>query len=501
MQLTSDTPLLETRRLEKRFGGVVALDSVSLSIRAGMVTGLIGENGAGKSTLIRCWAGAEQPDGGELQLDGRPVRFSSPADAEAAGFRFIHQDLQLVPYFDAVENCFLGRPYPRRGGLIDWKGMRRQVGAVAEALAPDLPLDVPVARLSAGHRQLVEILRALLTKARLLVLDEPTTALSEQEVARLFAAVRTIRRHGTAVVYVSHRLEEVLALADTIAVMRDGHMVGTVVAADVEATDLVTMMSGDLHRIAPPHAAATAQTLLEVEGLRVGAHDGGMSFRVGRGEIVGLYGLLGSGRSETLMSLFGAQQCAQGHMHLDGRPFRPRSPRQAIKRGVALVPEDRRRQALVAKHSIRANLTLPHLSAFRRGRRIPWVSRVREERFVRRIAQKLSLVFANSSQPVETLSGGNQQKVVAGRWFAAEQTLFLFDEPTKGVDIKSKAEIHDEIRAVASGGAGVLVASSDLEELLDVADRILAVRDGHVAGAFDRAVFSRARILEACYGG
>ncbi len=487
--------------MSKRFGGVQALDDVSISIEAGTIVGLIGENGAGKSTLIKCWAGVHRPDSGALSIDGQAVRFQGPADAEAAGLRFIHQDLQLVPYFDAVENCFLGRRYPRKNGLIDWAAMRGRIGALAAELVPDLPLDVPVHRLSAGHRQFVEILRALLTQGRLLVLDEPTTALSEQEVGRLFDAIRAIRARGAAVVYVSHRLEEVLSLTDRVAVMRDGRFVGQVETDQAAAAELVVMMSGDLHRPDRPAGAPAGAPLLTVQGLRVGSSEQGMSFQVGRGEIVGLYGLLGSGRSETLLNLFGATPAAGGRVTFDGAPYRPRSPRQAIRRGVALVPEDRRRQALVLGHSVRRNLTLPHLDLFRRLPHLPWVSGRKERDFVSRVAKALSLRFARDGQPARFLSGGNQQKLVVGRWLARVPRLFLFDEPTQGVDVRSKAEIHDEIRAIAAQGAAVLVASSDLDELRDIAHRILAVRNGAVAASFDAASVTRSRVLEACYGG
>jgi len=499
--LTQPPPLFEARRLSKRFGGVQALDDVSLSLEAGVIVGLIGENGAGKSTLIKCWAGAHRPDGGAMAVNGRAMRFQGPADAEASGLRFIHQELQLVPYFDAVENCFLGRRYPRKNGLIDWAAMRRRIRDLAEELAPDLPLDVPVHRLSAGHRQFVEILRALLTEGKLLVLDEPTTALSEPEVGRLFGALRAIRARGTAVVYISHRLEEVLSLTDRIAVMRDGRLVDQVATDQVSAGDLVALMSGDLHRSHRPTVRPAGEPLLRVEGLRVGESGPGVSFQVGRGEIVGLYGLLGSGRSETLQALFGAAPAAAGHVTFDGAPYRPRSPHQAIRQGVALVPEDRRRQALVLRHSVRRNLTLPHLDRFRRLPYLPWISGAKEQSFVMRVAKALSLKFSRDSQAARFLSGGNQQKLVVGRWLAQTPRLFLFDEPTQGVDVRSKAEIHDEIRSAADRGAAVLVASSDLDELRDVAHRILALRNGSVVASFDCAAASRSRVLEACYGG
>jgi len=494
----ADAPLLGCRGVTKRFGGVTALAGVDLAIDAGTVHALVGENGAGKSTLIKCWAGVHPPDAGTLTLDGAPVAFDSPRAAEAAGLRFIHQELSLVPHFDAVENVFLGRRYPTARGRIDWRAMRREVAARAGVLAPGLPLDVPARRLSVGQRQLVEILRAFLSDARLVVMDEPTTALTDAEAERLFAAIRRLRDRGTAVVYVSHRLEEVLALADTVTVLRDGATVASRPAAELDTRALVHLMSGALHDMEVETERRAGAPLLEVEELVAGRDPHGMTFTVHEREVVGLYGLMGAGRSTALHALYGAAPLT-GRVSLDGTPFRPAEPAAAIARGVVLVPEDRRRQGLVGHHAVRRNLTLPLLKRFR-ATRLPVPSGAKERAFVDRVADVLSLRYAGPEQPVRELSGGNQQKLVVGRWFAGGNRVYLLDEPTRGVDVHAKAELHAEIRRLAAAGAGVLVASSDLPELLDVADRILAVRDGAIAAEFPRGQATQAAILAACYG-
>ena len=422
-----------------------------------------------------------------------------PGDAEAAGLRFIHQELQLVPYFDAVENVYLGRRYPHRGPWIDRSAMRRVVREVASHLAPDLPLDTPASALSIGYRQMVEVLRAFLHRARVVVMDEPTAALTAGETARLFTAIAQLKAEGTAVVYVSHRLEEVLALADRVTVLKDGCVVATRAAAQLDTARLVRLMSGsvsDRPRRAP---RKTGQEVLRVDQLRTGGRRAGITFSLGAGEILGLYGLLGAGRSRTLHALFGAAP-SSGEIWLHGQSFRPSNPRDAVAHGLALVPEDRRIQALDLAQSVRFNMTLPLLRHFRRWRWLPFPAGHRERHFVERVGRMLGLRSIGPAQPVRELSGGNQQKIVVGRWFGRDNTIYLFDEPTRGIDVRAKGDIHDEIRRLAGVGAGIIVASSDLPELMDRADRILVLRDGGIAAAFDATTARSDQIVAACYG-
>ncbi len=492
-------PVLSAVGLTKRFGGTTALSAASVAIRPAEVHALVGENGAGKSTLIKLWAGVLRPDAGRVEVDGTTLSLTSPHVAEAAGLRFIHQELQLVPYFDAVENIYLGRRYPHRGPWIDRAAMRRAVRTVGADLAPNLPLDRPVSTLSIGHRQMVEVLRAFLHRARVVVMDEPTAALTAAEAARLFAAIAHLKEQGTAVVYVSHRLEEVLALADRATVLRDGRVVATRPVTGLDSATLVALMSGAAHAKRRRDQRQAGKEVLRVNELRTTPHGPGVTLALRAGEIVGLYGLLGAGRSRTLLALFGASQ-PYGGILLDGRPFRPRSPRHAIDRGLALVPEDRRTQGLNLGRSIRFNLTLPLLSTFRWSARLPLPNAAREDRFVNKVAKALGLRFVGARQAVRELSGGNQQKIVVGRWFGRENAVYLFDEPTRGIDVRAKDDIHHEIRRLAAAGAGILVASSDLPELLDLADKILVLREGSVAAEFDGDTVTPAEVTAACFG-
>ena len=493
--------MLTTEGLTKSFGGVAALKGVDIAIAAGEVHGLIGENGAGKSTLIKCWAGALRPDGGRIALDGRAVSFDSPLESEHAGLRFIHQELNLVPHFTAVESIFVGRPYPKRFGLIDRAAMRRQVEGVAAALAPGLPLDVPVGRLSPGQRQLTEILRAFVDRARLVVMDEPTASLSEGECRRLFAAIRRLRAAGTSVVYVSHRLEEVLELADTITVLRDGMSVAQLPAGQLDKASLIRLMSGGAGHApaARGTAASDAAPVLTVRDLQLmPAHS--ISFDVRASEIVGLYGLMGAGRSTLLQSLFGAARPHRIDLELGGRPFRPRSPRAAIAAGIVFVPEDRRSQGLVPRHSIRDNLTLPRLSRYRRWRALPIPSGRLQDAYVRKVAQRLRARFVAPLQPIAELSGGNQQKFLLGRWLEPKARVLLLDEPTRGVDVGAKAEIHAAIRELAESGTAVLFATSDLAELIELSDRVLVLKDKALVAQFRGAELTSNAVVAACHG-
>ena len=486
-------PALDADTLGKSFGGVPVLRNVSFAVRAGEVHALLGQNGAGKSTLIKCCMGAVRPDSGVIRIGGTVANFAGPADAMAAGVRVIHQERSLVPYFDVVENVFLGQRYPRGGLALGWSAMHRAVSAIAADLAPDLPLRTPVSRLSPGQQQMAEILRAFLGRARIVVLDEPTTALGEHDVRRLFDAVRRLRREGTAVVYVSHRLEEVLSLCDRATVLRDGQVVTTEDCAGLDAKRLIALMSGD-HTA--PQAAATRAIMTPL--LRIDTPS--TTLTVGGGEIVGLYGLLGSGRSRLLRALFGAVPSHTMRATLRGEPFAPRTPAQAIRRRVVLVPEDRAAQGLVLRHPVRTNVTLPLLRRFRRLARLPWPSRGLEVRFAESMRQRVMARFATTEQPVGRLSGGNQQKLLLGRWLAQDNALYLLDEPTKGIDVGAKAELHDRIRALAAAGAGVLLATSDLPELLSLSDRVVVLRAGQPVAQFGPGEASAAAVLAASHG-
>jgi len=400
-----------------------------------------------------------------------------------------------VPYFDVVENVYLGRRLPRRRLGLDRAAMRREVSRLVDELAPGLPLDRAVSRLSPGQQQMAEILRAFLGDVRILVLDEPTAALGDGEVRRLFDAIGRLRRDGVAIVYVSHRLEEALALCDRATVLRDGRVVATEPCAGLDARRLVALMSGD-----HPPRPATVRPALGTPLLRLRPDGGDQEVVVRRGEVVGLYGLLGAGRSRLLHGLFGAATPV-GAASLAGVAFAPRSPAAAIRAGVVLVPEDRAGQGLVLRHGVRANVALPLLRRFRWFARLPLPAPAREREFALSLRARVRARFADPEQPVGRLSGGNQQKLLLGRWLAQRNQVYLLDEPTRGIDVAAKAELHARIRELAAEGAAVLLATSDMQELLALSDRILVLRAGRVVADLAAADTSARAVLEASYGG
>lgn len=480
-------PLLALTGVSHRFGGTRALDGVDFAVAAGEVHGLIGHNGAGKSTLIRCMAGLLSPEAGRARCAGAPLPFGSPAAAWRAGLRFIHQGAPLVPVFDAVENCWIGRPYPRRFGMIDRRAMRAAVAATAATVAPELPLDQPAAALSPGMRQLVLIVRALADRGRILVLDEPTASLSADEAERLLAAIRGLRDQGLGIVFVSHRLDEVLRVADRVTCLRDGRVSARCRADEVTVADLVRLI-GQVKE--PAAATATGAPVARTPGLEVRGlvlRDGAppCDLDVAAGEVVALYGRNGAGRTRLVEALWGARP-ARGSVRLGGKALRVRSPREAIAAGVALVPDDRRRKGLFPELSLVTNITLPRLRHYRLRRWLPLPGRGKEARAFGAAAARLGLVYARATQPAGSLSGGNQQKLLFARWFTATPRLLLLDEPSEGVDVAAKAGIHRLIREAADEGAAVLVATSDREEALALGDRVLVMRAGRIVAAFAR---------------
>jgi ABC-type sugar transport system ATPase subunit len=496
----TDAPLLDVRGLAKRYGGVAALAGAGLVVEAGTVHCLLGENGAGKSTLIKCLAGVVRPDEGEIHIDGRTVDVSTARRSEALGLRFIHQELNLVPHFDAVENCFVGRRYPRRGPFLDRKAMRQAVEPVARRLAPDLPIDRPVARLTTGQRQLVEIIRALVGgPARLIVMDEPTAALSDGEAERLHEAVRALKAQGVAIVFISHRLDEVMALGDAYTVLRGGATVGSGRIGETSKGALVRLMSGhDLREAAAASPVGTGPAVFAVNGLAFGPSGTRIGFQVRSGEIVGLYGLVGSGRSSLLQMLWGARP-SDGDVTLDGRRLAPGDIPQRIAAGAAYVPEDRRSQGLVTTRSIGENLAISDLSAVRRFRRLPATSRGRLDARALEIRDRLRIRMGSPRDKPLTLSGGNQQKLLFGRWLGPPVRLLLLDEPSRGVDVSAKAEIHAIVRDFARSGAAILLATSDMDELLTLADRALVLSAGRIVEELDGAALTATAVVAAAF--
>ena len=497
--------LLTMRGIAKRFAGVLALRGVDFEVRRGEVHALLGENGAGKSTLINILSGVFSDYEGEIVLDGKPVSFHRPAQAQEAGVATIHQELNLVPEMSVAENLFLGREPRTPLRLLDRRQLARDARELLESAGVDIDPARSVRSLRVGEQQLVEIAKALSLDARILIMDEPTSALAEAEVERLFAVIRELRRREVAIIYISHRLEELPAVADRATVLRDGSLVGTVPIAETPRGDLIRMMVGQpIANLFPDAHAQGGDELLVVNGLTVRprrpkpgrSEPRDVSLRVRRGEIVGLAGLMGSGRTELLQRILGIGPPAarSGEVRLAGEPFAPRSARAAIAAGVCLVPEDRKTDGLVLGQSVGANVTLAALRDFARA----GIVRVgRERRAIDRSIGEVGIKAPGRAAAVRTLSGGNQQKVLFARQLLTKPRLLLLDEPTRGVDVGAKAEIYELLGSLVREGVSVLVASSELPELLGLCDRILVLRSGRVAAELSREQATQEAILDA----
>ena len=488
---------LTANELVKRYPGVLALDGVSIAVRGGEVHAVAGENGAGKSTLMKVLSGAVAPDAGTLAVDGAVVRFEGPHRAHAAGIRMIHQELSLVPELSVAENIFLGAE-PRRRGVVDRARQRRDARAVLDRLGQTgLDPDTRVADLSLATRQMTEIAKAVAARARVLIMDEPTAILAQAETNALFRVIEQLRDEGVAVVYISHRLEEIFRIASRITVLRDGKLVTTAPLTELSRGDIVRLMVGrELATGYPRRAAPPGDEMLRLEAVSSGpVRDASLTLH--RGEIVGLVGLVGAGRTELAQAIFGAAPVQSGRLLLDGAAFAPRSPREAIDAGVALLPEDRKRQGLVLMAAIRENVALPSLGDLSpRG----IVDRGRERAGVAHWIDALSVRTPSIDRPVRQLSGGNQQKVVLARWMLRHSRVLLFDEPTRGIDVGAKAEIYGLMRRLADEGAAILMISSDLPEALGMADRLIAMRGGRIVGSLAREDATQDRVAALILG-
>jgi rhamnose transport system ATP-binding protein len=479
-------PLLEVRDIGKTFPGVRALSGVSFEVRAGEVHALLGENGAGKSTLIKIISGVYEPDGGSILIGGRETRFTSPEDAKRAGVATIYQELLLFPELTVAENIFLGHA-PRAGmGRIDWRAMRARAEALLASLEiDDLAANQVVGALSVGNRQRVEILRALSHDARILIMDEPTAALTESDVTRLFDIVRRLRARGVGIVYISHRLDEIFAIGDRVTVLRDGAYVGARNVADTNASELVQMMVGRrIDNLFPKTTVPIGAPVLEARDIVRHPMTKSVSLTVRAGEIVGLAGLVGSGRSELAQTLFGITPAESGEIRLMGEGVTIRSAEGARSKGIAYVPEDRGVQGLVRPMSVLHNFSLAALGALSRA---GFIDRGAERRMAEEGVQRFRVKTSSVEEIAGRLSGGNQQKIVLGKWLANNPKLLILDEPTRGIDVGAKAEIHRLMSELAGAGVAILMISSELPEVLGMSDRVLVMREGRFVAEFDRA--------------
>ena len=486
------------RGISKRYGAAVALDDVSLEVAPGEIHALVGENGAGKSTLGKIVAGAITPDAGEILVDGEPVAYRAPRDAIRHGIGLIEQEFALAPDLSVLDNVFLGVELGSRG-LVDRGEQRERFSELAERIGFRGRSSAPVRTLRTADQQKVEILRQLVRDSRLIVMDEPTAALTRDEADRLLQITRELRDDGVTVIYVSHILGDVLALCDTVTVLKDGRRVRTAPAAEETTDSLVTAMLGrslDVAFPTPSPPPADARVVLSVRGLSHPPAFDDISFDVRAGEIVGLAGLVGSGRTEIARAIFGADP-ADGAVEIEGRTLRSRSPRASIRRGLALLPESRKDQGLVMVRPLTENVTMAHVGAVsRRG----VLAKRREQRVVGEALRSVDARAASTSMPVSSLSGGNQQKAALAKWLVRTPRLLLADEPTRGIDVGAKRAIYDLIHGLAADGLGVLLISSELGEVLGLAHRVIALRAGRIVGEYSGDEAQEETIMRAVFG-
>ena len=502
---TRQEPFIVMRGLVKRYPGVVALDHADGVIVPGAVVGLLGKNGAGKSTLIKILAGVVQPDEGEIVIDGEPVRLSGPLDATRRGLAFVHQELTDVPNLTVAENIELGLGYPKlAGAFVKRRALRRKSAAVLERLGARIDPKSKLGTLSIAERRLVVIARGLATNARLLVLDEPTASLTDEEIHHLHDVVRLLRDEGVAVVYVTHRLQEVYDVTDDVAVMRDGRMVFESPTARIERRELIEHITGSktaatIGRWRPTEGDEPREELLRTEGLsRTGAVDDA-SLVVRAGDVLGIAGLVGAGRTELARLIFGADRSTSGQVLVRGRNARIRGPRDAMRAGIVLLPEDRKHQGTVSTFSVRKNITLPTLRRFRHTSFLPLPNSSRERDASRSLVERLQIKVADVENPVGTLSGGNQQKVVLAKWLESGASVFIFDEPTHGIDVGAKEEVYRLMVDLAASGKGVIFISSEFPELVGICNRVVVMREGRLVGEFEADAVTESALVQSCY--
>ncbi|MBB3212492.1 rhamnose transport system ATP-binding protein [Herbaspirillum sp. Sphag1AN] len=498
----AQAPVLELSGISKRFQGIVALQDVGFSLRPGEVMALLGENGAGKSTLVKILTGIHQPDEGAIRLGGKTVSFATPQAAIQAGITAVHQETVMFEELTVAENIYIGRQ-PLRGmpGRIDWQRMQSEAAQLFARLEVELPVTAKVKDLSVAQRHFVEIARALSQQAQVVIMDEPTAALSQREIRELYRIIGQLRASGTAVIFISHKFDEIFAVADRYTVLRDGCFIAAGALADISEPQLVALMVGrEVGQVFPHHEIAdpeAAPVVLEVEHFSHPTEFHDVSFSLRRGEVIGFYGLVGAGRSELMQALFGLSPAAHGTLRMEGQTLRITSPAQAIAAGIAYVPEDRQHQGVLLSLPIFQNITLPVLSGFgfflRRHRR-------REMEISRRLSTQLELKATHFHQQVAQLSGGNQQKVVLAKWLATNPRVIILDEPTKGIDIGSKAAVHRFISELVQQGLAVILVSSELPEVLGMADRVVVMHQGTVQEEFARHEATPELLMAAASG-
>lgn len=487
-------PLLHVNHVSKSFGGVHALKNVHFELQAGEIHAILGENGAGKSTLIKIMTGLYQPDAGEIVFEGRSLRLANTHEAQAEGIVAIYQEPSLFPDLDIAENIFVGRQ-PTQRGRIDWPRMYREAGDLLRRLGVSLDPRTKARALSVAQMQLVEIARAIGIDAKVLIMDEPTSSLTLGEIEDLFVIVRQLRQHGTSIIFISHHLEELFALCDRVTILRDGAYVATHPMHAITTDELIQLMVGrTLSELFPKQDVPPGDVVLDVAGLGVAGQFADVSFSLRRGEILGMAGLIGAGRTEVARALFGITPATAGTIKLDGKTVTITNSHTAMALGIGYVPEDRKLHGLVLDMSIADNITLPKLSSFAR---MGWLDGKREQQAATTGAQQLEVKMRGVAQPVGQLSGGNQQKVVLAKWLGTKPRVLILDEPTRGIDVGTKAAVHRLMSSLAAQGMAILMISSELPEVLGMSDRILVMREGRVTGQFSRAQATQETLMAA----
>ncbi|NLC52701.1 MAG: sugar ABC transporter ATP-binding protein [Firmicutes bacterium] len=484
--------ILEVRNICKRFPGVLALNNVSLDVKRGEILGLVGENGAGKSTLIKILAGVYSKDTGEIMFDGQKVEILSPHHSHQLGISVIFQELNLFPNISVAENIFAGRE-KSRGGFMNYSQTNAEALALMKRVGLNCRPETLVCNLPVAQRQMVEVAKALSLKAKLIIMDEPTSSLTERETQLLFQIIRNLKAAGVSVIFISHRLNEIIEIVDRVHVLRDGENAGVIERPDLTEEKMIQLMVGrELKKIFPKAPAAIGEEILRVKNLTVPSVLKDISFELRSGEILGVAGLVGAGRTELMRVIFGLDPFSNGEIYINRRPVRINSPEDAIREGIAFVTEDRRLQGLILGMSIRENASLVALRALQRAGFIKFRA---ENSLVREYVQKLQIKTPSLERKVSTLSGGNQQKVVLAKWLAVKPQILILDEPTRGIDVGAKAEIHRIISDLAGQGVGIIMISSELPEVLGMSDRILVMHEGRITGVLEREEATQEKIM------
>jgi ABC-type sugar transport system ATPase subunit len=489
--------ILKIEEIYKHYGGVKALNNVSFDVRYGEVHGLVGENGAGKSTLIKILGGIIQRDRGRIVYKGEKIEFDNPHDSQNKAIAVIHQEPAMLPHLSIMENIYMGR-IPKRFGLVKWAELEKNTKKVLDMVGLDRDPTVLVKNLNTSHRQLVDIAKALSINANLVIMDEPNSSLTELETRRLFEVIRKLKEKNVSVVYVSHKIEEVLEIADRISVLRDGNYIGTIDKEDATIDKIINMMVGrELKReVTKKGEIEEGDILLEVRNL-TGNGFRNVSFTVRKGEIVGFTGLVGAGRSETVRSIYGADEYSRGEIYLGGKPVKFKSEQEAIKNGLAMLPEDRMLQSIFSEMKILHNISMSQL---------PWISKLgiiinrKEEEIANRFVDRLAIKLSSLHERITSLSGGNQQKTILARWLATQPKLLILDEPTHGIDVGAKAEIYSIIRGIAKDGIGIILISSELPEIIALSHSVVVMHEGKITGIFKKSEVNQDKLMAYATG-